>query len=94
VTIYFGDKFSTKSMVGTVVRNRIGVAAIIRFLYPYRKMFLKRFLKPKSYNTYWTYGPGNIYQVDLFSLSGLLKYIDLSVIKKKGSIRCLHMVLQ
>jgi hypothetical protein len=26
--MYFGDKFSTKSIVGTVVRNRIGVPAI------------------------------------------------------------------
>jgi hypothetical protein len=45
-------------------------------------MFLKRFLKPKSYNTYWTYGPGSIYQVDLFSLSGLLQYIGIQIEKK------------
>jgi hypothetical protein len=29
--MYFGDKFSTKSMVGTVVRNKIGVPAILAF---------------------------------------------------------------
>jgi hypothetical protein len=38
-------------------------------------MFLKRFLKPKSYNTYWAPGPGTIYQIDLFSLSGLLTLV-------------------
>jgi hypothetical protein len=42
-------------------------------------MFLKRFLKPKSYNTYWTPGPGNIYQIDLFSLSGFLAHIGYEV---------------
>jgi hypothetical protein len=42
-------------------------------------MFLKRFLKPKSYNSYWTHGPGNIYQIDLFSLSGLLIHIAFGV---------------
>jgi hypothetical protein len=42
-------------------------------------MFLRRFLKPKVYNSYWTHGPGNIYQVDLFSLSGLLRYVDFVI---------------
>jgi hypothetical protein len=42
-------------------------------------MFLKKFTKPKSYNTYWTPGPGNIYQIDLFSLSGLLRHIGFTV---------------
>jgi hypothetical protein len=42
-------------------------------------MFLKRFLKPKSFNTYWTYGPGCIYQIDLFSLSGLLRHRGFEV---------------
>jgi hypothetical protein len=45
-------------------------------------MFLKRFLKPKSYNTYWTPGPGNIYQVDFFSISGLMRHIGFEVVGK------------
>jgi hypothetical protein len=45
-------------------------------------MFLKRFLKPKFYNNYWTYGPGNIYQIDLFSLSGLMSHIGFEIGKK------------
>jgi hypothetical protein len=44
-------------------------------------MFLKNFKKPKEYNSYWTYGPGNIFQVDLFSISGILKYVGFEKIK-------------
>jgi hypothetical protein len=42
-------------------------------------MFLKRFLKPKVYNSYRTRAPGNIYHIDLFSLSGLLGYIGFEM---------------
>ncbi|MCS7318182.1 MAG: DDE-type integrase/transposase/recombinase [Candidatus Dojkabacteria bacterium] len=38
-------------------------------------MFLKEFRKPRKFNIYWTSGPGNIYQIDLFSLSRIFKYM-------------------
>lgn len=31
--------------------------------------------------SYWTYGPGNIFQIDLFSISGILKYVGFEKIK-------------
>jgi hypothetical protein len=44
-------------------------------------MYLKEFHKPKVYNSYWTHGPGCIYQIDMFSISGLLKHIGYWVPK-------------
>jgi hypothetical protein len=37
-------------------------------------MFLKEFRRPREFNSYWTHGPGCIYQTDLFSIGGILKY--------------------
>jgi hypothetical protein len=45
------------------------------------KMFLKNFRKPRKYNSYWTFGPQNIYQIDTFSIFKLLRFADYEIPK-------------
>jgi hypothetical protein len=44
-------------------------------------MFLKNFRKPRKYNSYWTFGPQNIYQIDTFSIFKLLRFADYEIPK-------------
>jgi hypothetical protein len=82
--MYCGLRFSAGSIVDTIDLYNIGVPAIFYKLL--EKMFLKEFRKPREYNRYWTNRPGCIYQTDLFSIGGILKYIALQEPGEKRTI--------
>jgi hypothetical protein len=79
--MYCGLRFSARSIVGTIDLYNIGVSAIFYKLL--EKMFLKEFRKPREYNSYWTDGPGCIYQTDLFSIGGILNMLLFENLEKK-----------
>ncbi|MCS7317961.1 MAG: hypothetical protein NZZ41_06630 [Candidatus Dojkabacteria bacterium] len=59
-------------------------------------LFLKEFRKPRKFNSYLTSGPWNIYQVDLFSLSRIMKYMgfekkDVEASKGPWVLNCIDM---
>jgi len=50
-------------------------------------MYLKQFEKPRIFNSYWTFAPGNTFQVDTFTINRFRKFLGKEVRKGVHAFR-------